>query len=305
MAPSSLPHAGEIAALTTAVCWSLTPIFFSYSGRRIGSRIVNRSRLLLAVVWLMLAHLWLLGTPFPVDAGAYRWFWLGVSSLLGLVIGDSALFQAFVLIGPRLSMLVMSLVPILSTILAWLLLGETVSASQAAGIALTVGGVVWVVAEQPAERTVVPDPALYRRGLALALVGALGQAANLIAARFALVGGFPTVSASLIRILLAAVVMWALAAWRREGRETFAAWRDRRALAALTAGSIVGPFLGIWMSMVAIQNTEIGVASTLMALPPILLIPLGFVLYGERVSARAVVGTGAAMAGVALIFLPQ
>jgi len=180
-----------------------------------------------------------------------------------------------------------------------------VSASQAAGIALTVGGVVWVVAEQPAERTVVPDPALYRRGLALALVGALGQAANLIAARFALVGGFPTVSASLIRILLAAVVMWALAAWRREGRETFAAWRDRRALAALTAGSIVGPFLGIWMSMVAIQNTEIGVASTLMALPPILLIPLGFVLYGERVSARAVVGTGAAMAGVALIFLPQ
>ena len=57
---------GEIAALATAVCWSLTAMFFSFSGRIAGSAVVNRSRLLFAFLFLTITHLVLQGTVFPL-----------------------------------------------------------------------------------------------------------------------------------------------------------------------------------------------------------------------------------------------
>jgi len=293
---------GEIAALTTAVCWSFTAVFFSYGGRRVGSLIVNRSRLLFALVLLLATHLALRGTLLPLGAEPFRWGWLGLSSVLGLVIGDAALFQAFVLIGPRLSMLMMSLVPILGTGLAWLILGETVTGRELVGIMLALGGVSWVVTERRDGRS-ASEVRDYRRGILMGLIGAFGQATNLITAKFGLVDGFSTMSATLIRILVAVVVLWALTALQGQIGATLAGWRNRRALVAIVGGTVVGPFLGIWLSLVAIQNTRVGIASTLMALPPVLLIPIEYVLHGQRVSARGVTGTLLAFAGVALIFL--
>jgi drug/metabolite transporter (DMT)-like permease len=303
-----IPYLGELAALGTAVCWSFTPLFFGFSGRRVGSDVVNRSRLLIALALLVATHIVLFGRPLPTDAGPDRWGWLALSSILGLVIGDAALFQSYVLVGARLGTLMMSFVPIVSTAMAWIFLREQVGVTEIAGIALTVSGVAWVVTEAPAAGARARHEH-YRRGLVLGLVGAAGQASNLIAARVgiaALPGGgaaLPAFSASTIRILVAAAWLWGLSAARGDVPRVVGAWRDRRALGAIAGGAVVGPFLGISLSMVAIQHARIGVASTLMALPPVFLIPIEFILFRHRVSARGVVGTVLAFAGVAVILL--
>ncbi|MCB9420551.1 MAG: DMT family transporter [Ardenticatenaceae bacterium] len=295
---------GELAAMGTAVMWSLTAVFFSYSGRRVGSEVVNRSRLLFAFLFLSISHLVLQGSLFPQNVEGFRWFWFAISSVLGLVLGDTFLFQAYVLIGPRLSMLLMSTVPIYSTLFGWLLFGETVSGVELTGILLAVTGIGWVVTEKQQGKTVV-EHKQYKSGIFFGLLGALGQVANLVTARYGLVGGFPSISATIIRISVAVVVMWGYALVRGKIKYTFIKWRDRKAFPAMVGGAFVGPFLGIWLSLVAIQSTRLGIASTLMALPPILLIPIEYFVYKKPVSVRGMVGTAVAIAGVALIFLPQ
>jgi drug/metabolite transporter (DMT)-like permease len=296
-------YLGEIAALMTAVMWSLTAVFFSFSGRRIGSDVVNRSRLLFAFLFLSIAHLLLQRTLFPWGAEPFRWFWFALSSILGLVLGDTFLFRAYVLIGPRLSMLLMATVPIYSVLFGRLLFGEAITTLEMTGILLAVVGIGWVVTEKRG-RTQVENKD-YSRGILFGLAGALGQVLNLVTARYGLVGDYPTISATIIRILVALIILWTIAALRKQVRFTFRQWQDRVALRALIAGSFVGPFLGIWLSLVAVQNTRLGIASTLMALPPVILIPIEYIVYKQKISRRGIVGTVVAIAGVALIFWPQ
>ncbi len=296
---------GELAALGTAVCWSFTAIFFSYAGRRAGADVVNRSRLLFACLYLLVAHRLLEGAFFPTGVEPFRWSWLAVSSLLGLVLGDAFLFRAYVLIGPRLAMLLMSTVPVFSAVFGRLLFNEAITGVEAAGILLAIAGIAWVVTEgRPEGKGGDPhaDRQQYRRGLLFALLGALGQVTNLVAARYALVDDFPALSATLIRIVIALVVLWGAAAARGQVGPTLRHWGDRRVLRAILLGAFVGPFLGIWLSLVAVQNARLGIASTLMALPPVLLIPLEFAAFRQRVSRRGIAGTVVALAGVALLF---
>jgi drug/metabolite transporter (DMT)-like permease len=258
--------------------------------------------LLFALPFLAIAHYFLQGRFFPGGVEPFRWGWLAISAVLGLVLGDAFLFRAFVLVGPRLGMLLLSTAPIYSTLFGWLLFRERITPLELGGIALAVWGVAWVVTERQAEQAAV-ETNDYRRGIGFGLAAALGQVANLVTARYGLVGNFPTLSATIIRILVAAGVVWAFVLLRGQGRHTLEQWHDRRAVLMMLGGSIVGPFLGIWLSLIAIQNAPLGIASTLMALPPVLLIPLEYLLYRRRVSARGIVGTLVAMAGVALILL--
>ena len=293
---------GELAAIATAFCWAFTSIFFSYSGRHVGSVVVNLSRLLFAVLLLTATHFWLYGSLLPWQAEPFRWGWLSLSSLLGLVLGDGALFQAFVLLGPRLSTLIMALVPIFTTFMGWLIFGETVSLLELAGISLTVGGVAWVVSEKRPGGAAVENKQ-YGLGILFGLGGALGQATGLIAAKFGLVGDFPAASATVIRMLVAMLVLWSVASLRGRVVSTVKQWQHRQVFSAIVAGTIVGPFLGVWLSLVAIQLARVGIASTLMALTPIILIPLSRLLLKEQISLRSIVGTLMALLGVTLIFL--
>jgi drug/metabolite transporter (DMT)-like permease len=291
-----------MAAITTAFCWSFTSIFFSYSGRRVGSVVVNVSRLLFAFLIMACLHYVVFGAFLPLNAPLFRWQWLALSGVLGLVVGDSGLFQAFVLIGPRLATLTMALVPIFSTFLGWLFFRESVTSVELAGIMLTVGGVAWVVSEKRSGRSRVANKQ-YGLGILFGLMGALGQASGLIAAKFGLVGDFPPVSANVIRMMTAMLVLWGVTALRGRVVYTVRQWRHKRALSAIVAGTIFGPVIGVLMSLVAIQLTRVGIAATLMALTPIILIPLSFFLFKERITFRGIAGTVAAVAGVALIFL--
>lgn len=293
---------GEFAALATAVCWSLTAVFFSYSGRLIGSDVVNRSRLIIAFLFLTITHLIVEGTLFPWDAEPFRWFWLGISAILGLVLGDTFLFKAYVLIGPRISMLLMATVPIYGVVFGWLLFGETVTGIELIGILLAVSGIGWVVTERRPGQTAVQKKN-YRSGIIFGLAGAMGQVANLITARYGIVGDYSSISATIIRILIAVVILWGLAAVQGQIRHTFRMWRNRKAFSAMIGGSLTGPFLGIWFSLIAIQNSRLGIAATLMALPPILLIPIEYIVYKRKVSVRGIVGTLVAITGVVVLIL--
>jgi drug/metabolite transporter (DMT)-like permease len=292
---------GEFAAIGTAICWSLTAVFFSYSGRIIGSDVVNRSRLIFALLFLAVMHWFLEGSLFPQDVAPYRWWWLGISGILGLVLGDTFLFRAYVMVGPRLSMLMMSSVPIFSVLFGWLLFGESITGLEMLGILLAVGGIGWVVTEKQQGLTVVENKA-YKAGLFFGLLGALGQVANLVTAKYGLVGNYPTISATMIRLFVAVILLWGIAALRGQVIYTLRQWRNKQAFPAMILGSLTGPFLGIWLSLVAVSLTRLGIASTLMALPPVILIPFEYLILKKPVSNRGIVGTLVAFTGVVLLF---
>jgi drug/metabolite transporter (DMT)-like permease len=297
-------YLGELAALTTALCWSFTAIFFTLAGRAVGSVMVNRLRLLLALIFLILTHWLLLARPLPLTAEPERWFWLGLSGIIGLVLGDAFLFQAYVWVGPRLGMLMMSLVPVLSTLTAWVFLGETLAFSQLAGILLTVGGIAWVIFERSGPAKDQTEARHYVWGILFGLGAATGQALGLITAKKGLGGDFPALSGNLIRMLTAAGVMWTFTLVQGQARPTMQRLLDSpRAARLIVGGAFTGPFIGVWLSLVAIQLTHIGIASTLMALPPVFLLPIGYFVFKEQITWRAVAGTVVAMSGVAVLFL--
>ncbi len=298
-------YAGELAALGTAFCWGFTSIFFSMSGRLVGSPIVNRTRLLLAVVMVSLFHWISLGKPLPYDAEAYRWGWLALSGLIGFVIGDAFLFQAFVMIGPRLSMLIMALAPVFSVILGWFLLGEKLSAQELAGIALAVGGVAWVITDRPAANGFHHDEKRpYFYGVLFGIGGALGQAGGLIASKKGLDGDFPALSGNLIRLIVSTIAIWGFTIAIGQAKNNFVRLRQTpQAIRWITLGAIAGPFIGVWLSLYAVQRAPVGIASTLMALTPVILLPVSYFLFKEQVGLRAIVGTILAVAGTAIIFL--
>jgi drug/metabolite transporter (DMT)-like permease len=303
MAEFFTAHIGELAALITSVLWASTSTFFTLGGRMVGSVVVNRLRLLLAIGFLLMAHL-VLHQPLPTEISTDRLFWLSLSGVIGLALGDAFLFQGFVMVGPRLSMLMMSLAPVIATLLAWLFLGEQLTVWQICGILLTIGGIAWVVTDGNGKGVNQIDRRIFLLGILFALGGATGQAVGLVTAKQGMYGDFPALSATLIRMLAAAFVLWLITIFRRQVAPTFRKLSENKgAFRYILAGSIVGPFLGVTFSLVAIQNTEVGIASTLMALPPVLLLPISYFVFGERYRWRAVVGTFVAISGVALLFL--
>ncbi len=292
---------GELAALGTSLAFSFGSVFLTLAGRRVGSMVLNRTRLLFAIAFLGITHWITMGIPMPLDADPTRWVWLGLSGVVGLVLGDVFLFQAFVWIGPRLSMLMMSLVPIIAAFLAWIFLGESMRWGQVVGVVITLTGVAWVVKEQNgANKASNPN---YVRGILYGLGGAVGQASGLILAKNGLGGEFSPISANIIRMISAAVVLWVVTIFQGQAKSTVqTVIKNRRGLLFILFGSVFGPFLGVSLSMLAIQRTQVGVASTLMALPPVFLLPISYVVFKERYGWGVVVGTFIAIIGVAVLF---
>ncbi|MGD2252830.1 MAG: DMT family transporter [Anaerolineales bacterium] len=293
---------GEFAALATGILWAFTSLFFTLAGRRVGAAIVNRTRLLLALLFLILTHTALQGEIFPLPIEPQRFFWLSLSGIIGLALGDAALFQALVLVGPRISTLLMAAVPVLSTFLAWAFLDERLTSLELLAVGITVGGIGWVVAEKRSG-PVAQEGKQYALGILAGLGGAVGQAVGLITAKKGLTGDFPPISGVVIRMTAATTVIWLWTLLKGEGRSTIQKARGGKVFPFIVAGAIVGPFLGVWLSLIAIDSTLVGLASTLMALTPIFVIPMVRIVFREKVSIRAVFGTLVAMVGVAMIFM--
>jgi len=296
---------GEIAALATAVCWALSSVFFTATTKEIGALAVNRIRLVFAVVFLLITHTLLTGRPLPLGVAPSHWLWLGLSGIVGLVIGDTLLFQAFKLIGNRLGTLIMAGVPVMSGLGAWLFLSEKLAPQAILGIAICVCGIGVVVFERAGANTPLnADRRRYITGILYALGGALGQAGGLILAKMGLNDNFPSISGVMIRMLVALLVMWAFTLLTGQARATLGKFlQNRQTTLNLIAGSLVGPFIGVWLSQIAVQNSYVGISSTLMAMTPIVMLPIARYYYLEKLSPRVLFGTLLALAGVTVIFL--
>lgn len=293
---------GEIAAVLTSITYAVNSTLFTLSGRKVGAMVTNRVRLAAACLFLG-AGVWISsGIPWPVDAGWDRWFWLGLSGIVGLVIGDAFLFQAFVWIGPRLSMLMMSLAPIIAALTAWIFLGESLSALQIAGIFLTLLGVSWVILEKNQKSGKKPEN--YLRGILFGLGAAAGQGLGLVLAKPGLTDSYSPLAANFIRMFTAFLMIWLAALIGGKIKSTIREVRlNRGALLLILGGAFSGPFIGVSLSLFALQNTSVGVASTLMSLPPIFLLPVEYYFFKQRIGWGSILGTGLALAGVAVLFL--
>ncbi|MER2599252.1 MAG: DMT family transporter [Caldilineales bacterium] len=298
----------ELAAVAASALWSLTSIQFTLAGRRVGSSAVNYARLVLALLYLSLTHWFVTGQVWPVDASREHWLWMSLSGVVGLTLGDAALYQGYVLIGPRRTQLMMTSAPMFTTLAAWVLWRERLSLLQLLAIAITIGGIVWVVSEprQGISRQQFAgdhDPAAYRKGVLLGVVAAVCQAIGLLLSREGLNDGFLPLSATVIRMAAATAAIVIISAARGETRRVWQHWQDRRALWLIGGGALTGPYIGVWLSMVAVQHGAMGIASTLLALAPVLLIPLSAWFFGERITQRSVLGTVLTLVGVGMIFL--
>jgi len=309
-----MEYIGETAGLAVAFLWALTSVFFAEAGRLIGSFRVNVIRLLIAVsIYAVLLYV-TEGRLLPDDLNSRQVFWLALSGLVGLVIGDSCGFKALVMIGPRLTTLMYSSAPIMAVVIAWLFLGERLGPWSLLGIALTVLGISWVVMERRGKVIAMPsgannshpDAGSLTKGVLLGLGAAAGQAVGLVMAKHAMVNAGGTVEplpASFIRMTSAMFAIWLLAGLRGRLPSVLAAVRQRRPLSLCAAGAVVGPFLGVWMSLVAVKYIATGVAATLNAMTPVAIIPLVILYYKEKVSLRASLGAVVAVAGVAVLFV--
>ncbi len=299
---------GQFAALGTAVLFAFGSTLFTLSGRLVGSTLVNRTRLLIAVLVVLLLHTLMYGQPLPLDAGDERWLWLGLSGLVGLAIGDALLFQAFVMIGPRLAMLVMALAPVLGVVMAWVFLGEVLTAQELVGIGLTVAGIGVVVSERQGKQKNtslnVDTPQQYIIGLLFAFGGALGQASGQVLAKPGLSDAFSPWSALVIRLLIALIAIWSISILRGEVMKSYRTLRAQpRALTMMSIAAVTGPVIGVWLSLVAVQRASVGVSSALIAMTPIFLIPISFFVFKERPTVQALGGTLVAFAGTVLLFV--
>jgi drug/metabolite transporter (DMT)-like permease len=295
-----VPYLGEIAGLTTAVCWSLTSIVFTIASRRIGALQVNLYRLPAAIFLLGLTYFLFWGN---LNISAEVVFWLAASGVVGLAIGDTFLFQAMVIIGARMSMILMALAPPIAALLAYFFLGEIISPIGILGIAVTIAGVIWVVAER------TPDPSGTKRRISLkgvlwGILAALGQAVGLILAKKGLNSDIHALLATLIRMLGAAAILWPLTLLTGKVKSPVRIFsKDRGAIKYMILGIIFGPYLGVTLSLVSVKYTQTGIAATLMSTMPVIMIPMVIAIEKEKVSKRAILGATVAVAGIAILFL--
>ncbi len=294
--------AGELAALGTAISWSIGSNFFAAAGQRMGSVVLNRLRITTGCVLISLALFATRGALWPVWATHAQVGWLAASGVVGFVFGDTWYFRSLVILGPGRAALIASSAPIFTMIFAAVGLHEHPGPLALLGTALTISGIAWVLLERERghEAHVEGSAAM---GVLAGVLGAIGQAGGYVLSKTALRTGIDPLSATLVRVSSAVVVIWLLATFEREVRATLGALRDRGAAAFMVGGATFGPFLGVTLSLTAIRYIDTGVAASITAIYPLFTMLIASRFHGERLTWRALLGAAVAVAGVVLLFL--
>jgi len=319
-------HSGEFAALLTACFWTITSLSFESASNKIGSVSVNILRLVIGFVFLSIFTLIYRGMIFPADAGSLNWFWLILSGLVGFVFGDLFLFKSYTLIGSRFAMLlvgfvfgdlflfksytligsrfamlIMTLVPPLTAFFGFIILGERLTMFNFLGMALAFTGIAIAIFSRNGNGDRL-SLKLSPRGIIYAFGGAVGQALGLILSKLGM-RDYDPFAATQIRILAGIIGFTFLVTVLKRWNAVTSSVLNRPAMIQTTTGAFFGPFLGVSFSLVAIKNTEAGIASTIMALVPVLIILPAVVLYKQKVTFAEVAGAFISVAGVALFFI--
>jgi len=294
-------HVGEFAALFTACCWTVTALAFESASNKVGSIAVNLLRLLLAMVFLSVFTYFTRGRFFPDDAGSNTWFWLVLSGLIGFVVGDLFLFESYTIIGSRVAMLIMTLVPPMTAFLSWLMLGETLTLFNLFGMSLTLGGIVLVVVNKGKGEKMFSF-AHSLKGILFAFIGAVGQAIGLVFSKVGM-GDYNAFAATQIRIITGIIGFSIVITFWKKWQNVGLAVKNVSAVKRISLGAVFGPFLGVSFSLYAVQHANAGIASTIMAIVPVLIIPASVLFLHQKVTLKDVIGAAISVCGVALFFL--
>ena len=293
-----MPFLGELSALLTALLWSGSSIVFASAIKRIGSVHVNVARLVIAAILLLAT---ILAMRLDVQLSWSQIGNLAVSGIIGLVFGDTFLFQSYVYNGARISMLIMSVAPAISALLAYFLIDEVLSLWGVLGMLVTIGGIAIVASDRREDG----KHSLTRIGLVYGFFGALGQGAGLIFARLAFdEGEIHGLVATFVRVVPAIFLLFPLAVLTKRLQYPIRTLsKDKRALVLTSLGALLGPYFGITFSLIAVAHTKVGIAATLMGTSPIMMLPMVRFLQKEVLTWRAILGAFVAVAGVAILFL--
>lgn len=320
-------YVGQISGVGASLLWTITTLFFTAAGKRVGTTVVNASRISFACVMLAVTHRYLQGVWIP-DVPWTQAAFLGVSGILGLTIGDQAIIAAFVEIGPRLALLVTTTSPLWAAFFGRVFLGERLPGGAWLGLALTVGGIFCVIGERRYGPATIPRSKLFR-GVLLALLAALCQSGGYLLSKMGMGHGegghhVDAQAATLIRMVFAAITilpalavqLWfhrrSTAAIASPGHATSlhdsgaghtanaSAWRVGMLFSL--CGAVVGPYLGVWLSLIACDRAPLGVAQTLLTLAPVFILPATAITHRERISLRAAIGALIAVGGAAVLF---
>ncbi len=312
-----MPYLGETAGLLTSLFFAINAVVTTKAGVAVGSVILNRSRVVFALLYLLILNLIFFGQPLPLAAGLTRWTWLGLSGLIGLAIGDAFLFQAYLMIGPRLGSLLLSLSTVFGALEAWLFFGESLRPGQILGIGLALAGMIWVIVER-APRSAAPGTGLPSAaispaatpahvpplGILFGVLAGLGQATGLVFSRQGMQGNFSPISGNAIRMLAAVLGLWLVALFQGQVGSTLRTLKANPAALRLVAlAALIGPVIGVSLSLLAVQNVPVGVASVLTSLSPIFMLPFSYFFFKERLGWQPIAGTFLAMLGVIILFL--
>jgi len=304
-----MPFVGEALAVATVLCWTLSVQFFAAASRQVGSTPVNIIRLSLALLFFSLLLLIRDGSLLPLDFPTSAWLYLALSGVVGFFIGDIFLFKALVELGPRLAMLLHSLAAPTAAVIGWLFLGEHYQFGQWLGILTTLCGVGLVVMER-AEREAAGGRRKARAvswlGVAYGLGAMLGQAGGYVLSKAGMqtpAGYLDAFAATQIRALAAFACFVVLFSVRRRWGNVRQALGNRRAVGYTAIGALIGPFLGVSLSLQVLHYLPTGIAATFLSLVPIAIIPFSIFLHREYVSLRAIAGTCIAIFGIYLLMM--
>jgi uncharacterized membrane protein len=292
---------GEWSALATAAIWATSSMI--YGRIRLSAWTLNLAKnsvgcLILAVQLGIVAayngHGYL-----PVPARA--WGWLGLSGLIGLLLGDTFFFRSLQILGPRRALMLTTATPLFGAALGWQAFGETFDWSRGLGIAVTLLGISLVIADQ---RAAAEAPGLYPgtllAGTVFGLLGAICQAVGAAISKVGMNQCDPA-TATFIRLLVTIAGALAIVIATSKTRATFRQIGQRSVLQRVIPGAVLGTWLGIWLSQVAIKHSDLAIATTLMTTCPLFAIPLVRVLYKHPIHGRALLGAAIAVGGIYLV----
>lgn len=305
-----MAYLGEIISIGVAFSWTATALLSEFGSKRLGNLTLNVLRMALALLFAMVMFFVVSGSPLPTGGGTLEAYgWMLLSGLVGYVIGDFCLFQCYIIIGSRYGQLFMTLAPLAAALMAWVTLGQQMSAMSIVAMLVTLLGIsISVLGRGEHHRVSLKLPL---GGVLFAVGAALCQGFGLVLSKIgmdhydttAIPEWLVPFSANFFRCL-AGIVGFTLLLYFREGFQPLReAVHDRKGMMVATATTIFGPFVGVGFSLMAVQYTSAGIASTLMALTPIIIILPSYWLFGQKITWKVVLGAVISCIGVSLFFL--
>ncbi|MGX8695484.1 MAG: DMT family transporter [Prevotella sp.] len=304
-----MAYFGELISIGVAFSWTATALLSELGSKRLGNLTLNVLRMGLALLFSMILFLVVMGSPLPPVGSMEACGWMLLSGVVGYVIGDFCLFQCYIIIGSRYGQLFMTLAPMAAALMAWITLGQQMTPSSLVAMLVTLLGISISVLGRGEHHKV--SLKLPLNGVLFAIGAALCQGIGLVLSKIGM-DHYDTstqpawlipFSANFLRCI-AGIIGFSLLLYFREGLKPLRdAIHDRKGMAVATATTIFGPFVGVGFSLMAVQYTSAGIASTLMALTPIIIILPSHWLFHQRITWQSVLGAVISVIGVSLFFL--